>query len=73
MLQARYYVDNFLDAKNNINYFLPKNCNNDFVDVKKNFKELNTETFLRFFKNQPINYTLHDEYKKVVDGILKGE
>lgn len=77
LIWCRYFVKDILTAKNLSSVWVDrykkvKSGEFGFSEVSSYLEEIKTKSFLDFYRSQPINYSLHDEYKKILDQILGG-
>lgn len=77
LLQCRYFTDHFFDARHlpidwKARYYSAKAGKVELSEVKSWINEVNTPSIDKFFRSRSSQNTkLHDEFKKVLDQVLK--
>lgn len=78
MMWCRYYTGDLLSARQltpewRDRYFAAKRGELDASDIMAWYNKLNTPSIQRYFSNEPKNTALHDQYKKIIDQVIKEE
>lgn len=76
LMWGRYYIGDMLSARNLSDLWRRRFFDGKYgiagkKDVEKWLQELKTRSIRDYFSIQPANYTLHDQYKLVIDQVLK--
>lgn len=77
MMWCRYYTGDLLSARQltdtwRARYFAAKRGELSAADILVWYEQLNTPSIRRYFESEPVNRTLHDEYKGLINTILEG-
>lgn len=76
LMWGRYYLGDMLSAKNfsevwKERFYAAKAGSVSKSNVESWLQELKTRSIQDYFSIQPVNYALHDQYKLVIDQVLK--
>lgn len=77
MMWCRYYTGDLLSARQltdtwRARYFAAKRGELSAADIWAWYEQLNTPSIRRYFESEPVNRTLHEEYKRLINTILEG-
>lgn len=77
MMWCRYYTGDLLSARQltdawRARYFAAKRGELSAADILVWYEQLNTPSIRRYFESEPVNRTLHEEYKRLINTILEG-